>query len=53
MESIDLLQCARADIERAIATLHRYAQDTDTPAHGVVECADHLDAARAALDGEL
>lgn len=50
--NIDLLQTARADIDRAIATLHRLALDTDAPELGVVEAADHLDAARAALAGE-
>lgn len=52
MDTTDLLQTARADVERAIATLHRLALDTDTPALGIVEAADLLDAARAALGGE-
>lgn len=52
MTSPDLLQTVRADIERAIATLHRMALDTDVPALGIVEAADLLDAARAALGGE-
>lgn len=48
----DLLQTAQADIARAIATLHRYALETDNPDHGAVEAADHLDAACAALAGD-
>lgn len=47
-----LLQSTQADIDRASATLHRLALDTDAPAPGVVEAADLLDAARDALDGE-
>ncbi len=49
----DPLQSAQADIARAIATLHRYALETDNPEHGAVEAADHLDAARAALAAAL
>lgn len=48
---MDLLQSAKADIERAMSALNRYALNTDTPHHGVVDAADLLDAARAALDG--
>lgn len=48
----DPLQTVRADIDRAIATLDRYALETDNPEHGAVEAADHLDAARAALAGD-
>ena len=50
MTAADLLQMALADIDRARDCLHRYALGTDAPAHGAVEAADHLDAARAALD---
>jgi len=52
MTGIDLLQTVRADIDRALTTLHRMALDTDAPALGVVEAADYLDAARAALAGD-
>ncbi len=52
MTATDLLQTAQADIARAIATLHRYAMETDNPKHGAVEAADYLDAARAALAGD-
>lgn len=53
MIATDLLQTALADIEHARECLHRYAMDTDNPAHGAVEAADHLDAAHAALGGEI
>ena len=51
MTSPDLLQSARADIDRARSRLQDYANETDKPALGAIEAADLLDAARDALDG--
>jgi hypothetical protein len=42
---------ARAALEAASAHLAIYALETDAPEPGVVEAADFLDAACAALDG--
>ena len=39
------------DVARARERLSRYARETDDPASGIVEAADLLDAARAALCG--
>lgn len=47
----DLLQSARADIDRARDRLSRYADETDNPQPGAVEAVDLLDAARDALGG--
>ncbi len=48
----DLLQSARADIDRARSRLTQYADETDTPLPGAVEAADLLDAARDVLGGD-
>ena len=42
---------ALSGLDDVRALLARYALTTDTPALGMVEAADLLDAARAALDG--
>lgn len=45
------LLLAQVATDAARAQLDRYALETDTPAHGVVEASDLLDAARAAMVG--
>jgi hypothetical protein len=44
-------ELALVGVDAARQALHRYALATDSPELGMVEAADHLDAARDALTG--